>query len=154
MAPGTKCDSDTNREEAIKCEDDDWRVRGRGNSPLVKQPLAGGGQTQGSSSPPDGQESQQHNISSPGRSRSQRWMQRRTDMHKTDNKDKTLYRQTINGQETLSKRAANRYLKDSQQVPKGQPTGTYRAANSDLMDSQQAPKGQPTGTYRAANRYL
>ena len=45
IAISTKCDSNTNvvGNKAMHCEDDDLCVRGRGNSPSVKQPLAEGG---------------------------------------------------------------------------------------------------------------
>ena len=57
IALSTKCDSSTNK--AMQCNNDDWRVRGRGNSPSVKQHLADGGQTRGSSALRNEQRGQQ-----------------------------------------------------------------------------------------------
>ena len=62
IALSTKCESNTNRGEAMHCDDGDWCVRGRGNWALEKKPLAGGRQTRGSSVLPDGQRGQQHLI--------------------------------------------------------------------------------------------
>ena len=61
MAPGTKCDSNTNREGEMNGDGRSTAGKGgrvlggRGNLSLVMQPLALGGERRGNSGPPGGQ---------------------------------------------------------------------------------------------------